>query len=266
MSYSSWNIGFIEFTREAINLHIPQFPKLSIRWYGLCYLISYLLISHQLKKESEKAKIGLSEDQFSRLAEISFMSGIIGGRLWYLIFRYMEYGIEIGYRPFHVWEGGMAYQGGLILGVLGGIGYMFFIKKAEAIGKLLDIATSKLPLGIMIGRFGNFANEEFMNQIFGIPSCLFSSITEGLIPYLILNHTFNFRKYEYVSSSAFFMLYSLIRFLNDFYREEKVHEFVFMELKLSQYVCIVIFFLSLAILAFRFVLQDQQKLSTDPES
>ena len=239
----------VSITRSAINISLPNGFILPIRWYGLAYIVSYFVIKAQIYYDIQKFKIDINSAELSTLADVSLMGGIIGGRLWYLVFRYFEYGIRFSYKPFHIWEGGMAFQGGLLLGCISGISYLYIIKKRKYIPQMLDIVTSKMPLGIAIGRIGNFMNQEFMNPIFGIPSCIFSSITEGLIPFIILNYVLDFKKYKYINSCLFFMLYSLIRFVNDFFREEEVY--AFLNLKFSQYVCIVIFCIAASIFVIR---------------
>lgn len=254
MNQTFFQAGFLQVTRESINFLLPNGAKLPIRWYGISYLLSYLVITWQIRREVSKTKLGITPSELQWIADFILLGGIVGGRLWYLVFRYVEYGTSLAYKPFHVWEGGMAFQGGLILGLISGTAYLYYIKKFQCFAKLADIITSKIPLGIMIGRVGNFMNQEFMNPVFGIPSCLFSSLTEGLLPFILLNYTFNLKKHKHLTTISFFTMYALIRFINDFFREEDLYQFAGLSLKFSQYVCIGIFFTAILFFFFRLVM------------
>jgi hypothetical protein len=67
---------------------------------------------------------------------------------------------------FKIWEGGMSFIGG-ILGVVSSVGILFWIKKLtwKDFLTLFDVILLVVPLGIFLGRFGNFLNQE----LYGIP-------------------------------------------------------------------------------------------------
>ena len=252
-------IGCFYVNRESFGFILNHQPW-CIRWYGVLYLVSFIVIINLVYRKIIKYNINITKKQLMNLSEVSMISGIIGGRIWFLIDRYLYTGIPITYRSIQVWEGGMAFQGGLFLGFIAGVLWVYFNQKEQEFAHLADIITMHIPLGIMIGRLGNFLNQEFMWSvpIINIPSCLFSSITEGLISFLILSIIFNFycRK-RFFTTTAFFINDSLMRFINDMFREEVVYKIFGLELKLSQYIGIL--FALMSILFYLLYLRLQKK-------
>lgn len=142
----------------------PIFLKIGgikITYYGLCYAISFFLGIELGKKEG--ARVGISPKLIEDYAFIAMLSGLIGGRLYYVLFN-ASYYISRPLSIFAVWKGGMAIHGGIIGGIIGT--FIFAKKNKISFFKLSDVATPLLLLGQAIGRFGNLANGE----IHGVPT------------------------------------------------------------------------------------------------
>lgn len=142
----------------------PVFLKIGsieIRYYGMMYAISFLLglfIAKKLCKEKN-----IDESLIENYAFVAIISGLIGGRLYYVLFnldRYANNLLEI----FAVWHGGIAIHGGIIGGFIGT--YIYAKKNKFNVWDLTDIACIPLLLGQAIGRIGNFMNGE----IHGVPT------------------------------------------------------------------------------------------------
>lgn len=92
------------------------------------------------------------------------LSGIVGGRLWDVFFfdwpYYHNHLAEIPY----VWQGGMAIQGGVVLGVLVGVWYCW--RHQLDIVHLLDVFAPAIILGQALGRCANLLN----GDAFGAPT------------------------------------------------------------------------------------------------
>lgn len=142
----------------------PIFLKLGpleIRYYGLMYALSFI-IGLKLAKISAKEK-NISEEFIEKYVMNAIIAGLIGGRLYYVIFNYkyyFKYPLEIP----AVWHGGMAIHGAIIFGFLWSIIFAKINKVNFWI--FTDIASPLLILGQAIGRFGNFMNGE----IHGVPT------------------------------------------------------------------------------------------------
>lgn len=135
--------------------------KIKITYYGLMYAISFIL-GIELGKKYGKEK-GLLPEDIENYAFVAMVSGLIGGRAYYVLFNldyYLSYPADI----IAVWKGGMAIHGGIIGGIIGTIIYGR-LKKIKPL-QLTDIAAPALLLGQAIGRIGNFMNGE----IYGVPT------------------------------------------------------------------------------------------------
>lgn len=135
--------------------------KIKITYYGLMYAISFIL-GIELGKRYGKQK-GISPETIENYAFAAMLSGLIGGRLYYVLFN-LDYYINCPADIIAVWKGGMAIHGGILGGIIGTCIYGF-IKKTNPL-LLADIAAPSLLLGQAIGRIGNFMNGE----IYGVPT------------------------------------------------------------------------------------------------
>ena len=134
--------------------------KIKITYYGLMYAISFVL-GIELGKRYGKQR-GISPETVENYAFIAMISGLIGGRLYYVLFNldyYLNYPADI----IAVWKGGMAIHGGILGGIIGPCIYGA-VKKINPL-LLGDIAAAPLLLGQAIGRIGNLMNGE----IYGVP-------------------------------------------------------------------------------------------------
>jgi len=128
---------------------------IKIYWYSVMILIGLFLGGSLIIKESKKFKI--SEDYMVNLILYTIVFGIIGARLYYVIFNWSYYSNNL-LDIFKVWEGGLAIHGGLLFGLITIIIYTkkYGIKPF----RMLDIVVVGLILGQAIGRWGNFFNGE----------------------------------------------------------------------------------------------------------
>ncbi len=132
-----------------------------IRYYGLMYALAFF-IGTELAKRDGKRK-GLDPGLIENYAIVAMISGLIGGRLYYVLFNlpyYLGHPLEIP----AVWHGGMAIHGGILGGVLGT--YIFGKRHGVSMWKLGDIVAAPFILGQAIGRIGNFMNGE----VHGVPT------------------------------------------------------------------------------------------------
>ena len=134
-----------------------------IYWYGVLIAIGFLLAVFYAVKHAKE--FGLTEDNVIDVLLWAVPLGIIGARLYYVIF----YRNDAGVNPYFdgqndlrdivaVWEGGLAIYGGVIGGVIGLlIGSK--VKKVNA-RVMADLCGFGLLIGQAIGRWGNFTNRE----------------------------------------------------------------------------------------------------------
>lgn len=125
--------------------------------YGLFITAGFALATLYLIKRREI--IGLTRDNILDLVIMAAPAGLIGSRIYFMIFNFEHYfGPGNWGNIFQIREGGLAVYGGIILS---GIAYLIYSRiKKIPIGCLLDAAGFGLFIGQAVGRWGNFFNRE----------------------------------------------------------------------------------------------------------
>ncbi|MGL4392456.1 MAG: prolipoprotein diacylglyceryl transferase [Fusobacteriaceae bacterium] len=150
-----------------------QIGGIKIYYYGLMYAVAFFLGVELAKRYGKKKNIEPSIVE--NFAFVAMISGLIGGRIYYVLFNlpfYLSNPTEI----YAVWHGGMAIHGGIIGGIIGTL-INSKIKKINPL-ELADIMAPSVLLGQAIGRIGNFMNGE----IHGVPTFTPWSIIFSLKP------------------------------------------------------------------------------------
>lgn len=139
----------------AIDPIAIKLGPVEVAWYGIIIVIGMMLAIFLTIKEAEKR--GVSEDFIIDTAFWAIPIGILGARLYYVLFELDVY-LSNPIRIFYIWEGGLAIYGGIIAGFL----TFYYRSKKENIPLLLltDITIPYLLLAQGIGRWGNFVNQE----------------------------------------------------------------------------------------------------------
>ena len=128
---------------------------ISIHWYSVLIFIGILLGSNIVIKEAKRH--GFDENTIIDLLFLIVIFGIIGARIYYVLFN-LDYYISRPLDIFKIWEGGLAIHGGIIAGVICIL--VFCYKKKINFLKILDYVVVGLILAQGIGRWGNFFNGE----------------------------------------------------------------------------------------------------------
>lgn len=191
---------------------------IDVMWYGVLMATGMILGTFLAIKEAKR--VGISEDDVLNLAMCAIPSGIIGARLYYVIFNWSYY----SQNPSQILNfrgGGMAIHGALIGGILAGFIYTK-IKKINFF-KMADIALIGMPLAQAIGRWGNYINGEAHGgptslpwgiMVDGVkvhPTFLYESIWDFGI-FILLWMFRKKKKYEGQIAIYYIILYSLGRF------------------------------------------------------
>jgi phosphatidylglycerol:prolipoprotein diacylglycerol transferase len=182
--------------------------SVSIRWYGVLIASSMALGLWLATREA--ARRGESADDLLKAAELALIGGLVGARLYYVLFNLDYYQTQPWWRIFAVWEGGLAIHGGLIGGLLTGGAYVW--AKGLPLLTYLDIVAPSLLLGQAIGRWGNFFNEEAFGGPTDLPWKLY--ISEPRRPPAFVDHQFFHPTFLYESLwnfGAFLLLYFVLR-------------------------------------------------------
>jgi phosphatidylglycerol---prolipoprotein diacylglyceryl transferase len=158
--------GPIAFTlRLPADLPLVGSVQLSIRWYGLL-MASAMALGLWLAYRRALQR-GENAEEMLKAAEFAIIGGLIGARLYYVLFNLDYYQTQPWWRMFAVWEGGLAIHGGLIAGLLTGGAYVRL--RDLPLLTYLDIVAPYVALGQAIGRWGNFFNEEAFGRPTDLP-------------------------------------------------------------------------------------------------
>jgi phosphatidylglycerol---prolipoprotein diacylglyceryl transferase len=203
-----------------------------VSWYGLMYILgfiaSYLLVRYQMKRKD----FGITKVEAENLYFYLIIGLIAGARLGYVLFYDLPTYLADPREIIAVWHGGMSFHGGLI-GVLI-VGILFSWKNRKSFWKIADLIIVTAPIGLGLGRIGNFINGELYGRVTDVPwamifskggslprhpSQLYESALEGGALFLILWFVKD-RKLPAGGLLALFLsLYGLFRFFVEFFRE-----------------------------------------------
>ncbi|WP_433922301.1 prolipoprotein diacylglyceryl transferase [Paenibacillus taichungensis] len=128
---------------------------LKVHWYGLILgtaaLVGLLLVIREGKRYN------IPQEVFMDMVLLGVPSAIIGARIYYVAFRWDDYKDNF-WDVFKIWNGGIAIYGALIGAIICAV--IFFRRKGYNFWRMADICAPGLIVGQMIGRWGNFVNQE----------------------------------------------------------------------------------------------------------
>lgn len=138
-----------------MNPVIISIGNFEIRWYSVILLIGFLVGMFIINREAKRFDV--EKDFMFNMIFWSLIFGIIGARLYYVIFNFDYYGNNIG-DIIKIWNGGLAIHGGIIAGLLT---ILLYTKKYKLRTiRYLDFIVPGVIIGQSIGRWGNFFNSE----------------------------------------------------------------------------------------------------------
>lgn len=214
---------------DPVFLHIGP---LQFRWYGLMYVISFIFTYWFLRTESRRKKLPLGPDDISDLVFFGAMGVVLGGRLGYILFYNLSFYLNNPLRVFAVWEGGMSFHGGL-LGVCTAI-FFYARRKKQSFLSLMDMLAQCTPVGLGLGRLGNFINAELYGRQTDVPwgivfpnagsvprhpSQLYEAFLEGFVLFFLVRIAARKSKTNGIASWTLVAGYGLFRFIVEFFRE-----------------------------------------------
>lgn len=205
---------------------------LSLRWYGVMYLIGFAF-AYWLGSRRVKTSDGIwTLEQFDNLMFNSFVGVILGGRIGDVFFYSLDHFLQDPLYLFRIWEGGMSFHGGLI-GVIVAMIWTSFSQK-RSFWQTADFIAPLVPFGLGMGRIANFINDELWGRITDVPwavlfpsggylprhpSQLYEAFLEGLVLFCILNWFIKKLRPTGSVAGLFLIGYGVFRFLVEYVRE-----------------------------------------------
>ena len=207
--------------------------KLKVRWYGLMYVIGFLLAWWLARRRCRRADTPVGPNQVDDLIFYAMLGVIIGGRVGYsVVYGWTDF-ISDPLYIFKIWDGGMSFHGGLA-GVMIAM-WLYGRSLGKTMWHITDFVAPLVPLGLGFGRIGNFINGELWGKPTDVPwgfkvdgqvlhaSQLYESLLEGFILFAIIWwYTSKPRPYM-APSGLFLVLYGIFRFFVEFFRVPDAH-------------------------------------------
>jgi phosphatidylglycerol:prolipoprotein diacylglycerol transferase len=150
---------------------------IALRWYGLMYVFALTAAFFIIKARAASRKVALSINDLHDLILYAAVGVILGGRLGYILFYNLPYYLDHPAKFLAIWEGGMSFHGGL-LGVIAAV-FVFCRRKGHPFYTIADLATPTVPIGLGLGRLGNFINGELFGRVTDVPWCMVFEKTGG---------------------------------------------------------------------------------------
>jgi phosphatidylglycerol:prolipoprotein diacylglycerol transferase len=198
--------------------------------YVLGFLATYFLVSRQHKARG----LGLQGKVLQDVIFFLAIGLIVGARLGYVIFyqfpNYSEY-LTNPLRIVAILEGGMSFHGGLIGTILAGILYCRYRKLP--FWEVADIFIVTAPIGLALGRIGNFINGELFGRPSSVPwamifpdggpiprhpSQIYEAAIEGVLLFIVLWKLKDLALRPGAMVCFFLAGYGIARFIVEFFR------------------------------------------------
>ena len=207
-----------------------------LRWYGLMYMLSFIIGFFVLRRLAKRRKLNISTDDIYDLLFYLILGVMLGGRLGYVFFYDFSSYLRDPLSIFAIWQGGMSFHGGF-LGVVAAC-LVFGRKIGTRLDSMLDLGAASVPVGLGLGRLANFINGELYGrstdlpwafvfpadplQVPRHPSQLYEAALEGLVLFIavrIATHHFGALAHPGRASGIFALGYGLSRIAIEFARE-----------------------------------------------
>lgn len=229
---------------------IVRIGGLSVRWYGLMYVLAFVLGSWLLGVLVRRyRRIALTPTLIGDLVFWVTIGVILGGRIGYVLFYNLPYYLGHPLSTLAIWEGGMSFHGGLIgVAVAGSLFSRKYRLSLLPIGDLLAVPSA---LGLAFGRVGNFLNAELVGRPTDLPwGMLFPgeltprhpsqlyAVAKDLLLFVALWQVYRRSKVDGTTIFSLLLLYGCLRFLVEFTREPDVQIGYIGPFTLGQLLCI----------------------------
>ena len=180
---------------------------LSIAYYGIVIVTGMMIAIWIAQREAKRT--GQNPEQYLDLAMIGIVAGILGARIYYVVFAWDYYKDDL-LSIFNIRQGGLAIYGGIIGACIAVV--IYSRKKKQSFGLLMDTASMSIVFGQIMGRWGNFFNREafgdYTNNLFAMQLPV-SAVRANEITQKMWDHVVTVNGVEYIQVHPTFLYESL---------------------------------------------------------
>ncbi len=147
--------------------------EFALRWYALAYIVGILIAWRMALMALRRPDLWpgqtppMKPEQLEDLVTWIIVGVILGGRLGFVLFYQPTYYLSHPLEILMVWQGGMAFHGGL-LGVIIAT-YLYGKRHRLPLLSLADLVAYTVPPGLLLGRLANFTNAELWGRPSSVP-------------------------------------------------------------------------------------------------
>ena len=179
----------------------------SIAYYGIVIVTGMMIAIWIAQREAKRT--GQNPEQYLELAMIGIAAGILGARIYYVIFAWDYYKDDL-LSIFNIRQGGLAIYGGIIGACIAVV--IYSRKKKQNFSLLMDTASMSIVFGQIMGRWGNFFNREafgdYTNNLFAMQLPV-SAVRANEITQKMWDHVVTVNGVEYIQVHPTFLYESL---------------------------------------------------------
>lgn len=179
----------------------------SIAYYGIVIVTGMMIAIWIAQREAKRT--GQNPEQYLDLAMIGIAAGILGARIYYVIFAWDYYKDDL-LSIFNIRQGGLAIYGGIIGACIAVV--IYSRKKKQNFSLLMDTASMSIVFGQIMGRWGNFFNRgafgDYTNNLFAMQLPV-SAVRANEITQKMWDHVVTVNGVEYIQVHPTFLYESL---------------------------------------------------------
>jgi phosphatidylglycerol---prolipoprotein diacylglyceryl transferase len=205
---------------------------LAVRWYGMMYVIGFVLAGIIMKQLVRDGIFRVSLEKTDTLVTYMLIGLFFGARLIYVFVYNWSYYASHWDEILAVWKGGLSYHGGVIGLIVGG--YLFAKHNNLPFLQVADVAAISGSQGVFWGRMGNFINGELYGRVTDVPwamvfpsggsaprhpSQLYEGILEGVVTFCLMWFLRKRVKTYGQLSGIYLCCYGVFRLIVEFFRE-----------------------------------------------
>lgn len=230
---------------------------IDVHWYGIMYLLGFVFFwAAGSWLARHRPWWGWTPQEVGDVLFYGMIGVVIGGRLGYVLFYGLDSLLADPLFLFKITQGGMSFHGGL-LGVIVAM-WWFGRRTGRSFWEVADFAAPLAPVGLALGRVGNFIGGELWGRISDVPwamifanavqpggwrsaeleaawrtgaldhlarhpSQLYQALGEGLALFIVLAVYSRVPRPTAAVSGLFLLGYGSFRFMAEFFREPDAH-------------------------------------------